>query len=123
MAATAAPAARSAATAARVRIWAQLPSLILLQLVDSSGGTAAARDPNGIDGPQQEESAPDGLSIVARRGALSFTTNSPDAEGYRVFASLAGAPAKAMHDDEDRQRRAARRSLPASRPTTRSRRS
>ena len=25
---------------------------------------------------------------------LSFTANSPEAEGYRVFASLAGAPAK-----------------------------
>ena len=81
----------------RVRIWAQIPSLILLQLVDTSGGTGGGTGiPNGIDGLQQEESAPTALSIVAKTGALSFTTNSPDAEGYRVFASLAGAPAKAI---------------------------
>ena len=96
MAATAAP-EPLAATAARVRIWAQIPSLILLQLVDTSGGTGGGTGiPNGIDGLQQEESAPTALSIVAKTGALSFTTNSPDAEGYRVFASLAGAPAKAI---------------------------
>ena len=65
--------------------------------VDTSGGTGGGTGtPNGIDGPQQEESAPTALSIVAKTGALSFTTNSPDAEGYRVFASLAGAPAKAI---------------------------
>jgi hypothetical protein len=74
----------------RVRIWAQLPSLILLQLVDSTGGTG---DPNGVDGPQVEEAAPTGLSISKTR-TLSFTTHAPDAEGYRVFASIGGAPAK-----------------------------
>ncbi len=31
-----------------------------------------------------------------RHSTLAFTTHSPDAEGYRVFASVAGAPAKAM---------------------------
>jgi hypothetical protein len=73
-----------------VRIWAQLPSLILLQLVDSTGG---AGDPNGVDGLQVEEAAPTGLSISKTR-MLSFTAHAPDAEGYRVFASIAGAPAK-----------------------------
>ena len=73
----------------RVRIWSQLPSLILLQLVDSTGGTG---DPNGADGPQIEEAAPTGLAISKTR-TLSFTTHSPDAEGYRVFQSIAGAPA------------------------------
>jgi hypothetical protein len=72
-----------------VRIWAQIPSLILLQLVDSAGGTG---DPNGTDGPQQEESAPTGLALSGT-GMLSFTSHSPDAEGYRVYASLAGQPA------------------------------
>jgi hypothetical protein len=76
----------------RVRVWAQLPSLILLQLVDSTGG---AGDPNGADGPQQEESAPTALSI-SKTLLLSFTAHAPEAEGYRVFASLAGAPAKAV---------------------------
>jgi hypothetical protein len=76
----------------RVRVWAQLPSLILLQLVDSPGG---AGDPNGVDGPQQEESAPTALTITKTR-TLSFTTHAPEAEGYRVFASVAGAPATAV---------------------------
>jgi hypothetical protein len=75
-----------------VRVWAQLPSLILLQLVDSTGGQGS---PNGIDGPQMEEAAPSGLAISKTR-VLSFATHAPDAEGYRVFASLAGAPAKAV---------------------------
>jgi hypothetical protein len=77
----------------RVRVWAQLPSMILLQLVDTTGGTGT---PNGIDGLQQEESAPTALTIATKTGTLAFTTNSPEAEGYRVFASLAGAPAKAI---------------------------
>jgi hypothetical protein len=73
-----------------VQVWAQAPSLILLQLVDSTGGTG---DPNGADGPQQDESAPTALSL-AKTGLLSFVSHSPEAEGFRVYASLAGAPAK-----------------------------
>ena len=88
----------------RVRVWSQLPSLILLQLVDSTGGTG---DPNGTDGPQQEESAPTALSIVTKTRTLSFTPHSPEAEGYRVFASLAGAPAKAIMTTKTERRRAA----------------
>ncbi len=76
----------------RVRVWSQVPSLILLQLVDSTGGTG---DPNGTDGPQQEESAPSGLAI-SKTGQLGFAGHSPEADGYRVFASLAGAPAKLL---------------------------
>jgi hypothetical protein len=76
----------------RVRVWAQLPSLILLQLVDSTGGQGV---PNGADGPQQDEAAPTGLSITKTQ-TLAFTPNAPDAEGYRVFASVAGAPAKLL---------------------------
>jgi hypothetical protein len=74
----------------RVRVWAQLPSLILLQLVDSTGGTG---DPNGADGPQQEEAAPSDLAI-SKTNTISFTTHAPDAEGYHLLMSLAGAPAK-----------------------------
>ena len=76
----------------RVRVWAQVPSLILLQLVDSTGGQGT---PNGTDGPQMDESAPTGLSIT-KTFTLAFTTHAPEAEGYRVFASVAGAPAKAI---------------------------
>jgi hypothetical protein len=73
----------------RVRVWAQLPSLILLQLVDSAGGQGT---PNGTDGPQMDEAAPTALSIT-KTHTLAFTANAPDAEGYRVFQSIAGAPA------------------------------
>jgi hypothetical protein len=76
----------------RVRVWAQAPSLMLLNLVDSTGG---AGDPNGADGAQQDESAPTGLAI-SKTGMLSFVPHAPEADGYRVFASLAGAPAKAV---------------------------
>jgi hypothetical protein len=76
----------------RVRVWAQLPSLILLQLVDSAGGSG---DPNGADGPQQDESAPTNFAI-SKTQTFSFTTHAPEADGYRVFQSLAGAPSKAI---------------------------
>jgi hypothetical protein len=76
----------------RVRVWAQVPSLILLQLVDSTGGQG---NPNGSDGAQLDESAPTDLSIT-KTFTLAFTPHAPDAEGYRVFASVAGAPAKLL---------------------------
>jgi hypothetical protein len=76
----------------RVRVWAQAPSLILLQLVDSTGGQGS---PNGSDGAQLDESAPSDLSIT-KTFTLAFTPHAPDAEGYRVFASVAGAPAKLL---------------------------
>ncbi|MDX6573301.1 MAG: hypothetical protein QOC86_2457 [Gaiellales bacterium] len=76
----------------RVRVWAQAPSLILLQLVDSTGGQG---NPNGSDGAQLDESAPSDLSIT-KTFTLAFTPHAPDAEGYRVFASVAGAPAKLL---------------------------
>jgi hypothetical protein len=73
----------------RVRVWAQLPSLILLLLVDSTGG---AGDPNGVDGAQSENAAPADFSISKTR-TVSFTPRAPDADGYRLFVSIAGAPA------------------------------
>jgi hypothetical protein len=76
----------------RVRVWAQVPSLFLLQLVDSTGGQGT---PNGTDGPQMDEAAPTALSIT-KTHTLAFTSNAPEAEGYRVFASVADAPAKAI---------------------------
>ena len=51
----------------RVRVWSQAPSLMLLQYVDSAGGSG---DPNGADGPQQEESAPTGFAVSKTRPAL-----------------------------------------------------
>jgi hypothetical protein len=76
----------------RVRVWSQLPSLILLQLVDSTGGTG---DPNGTDGAQQEESAPSNLTL-SKTGVLGFVTHSPDADGYHVFQTLPGAESKLL---------------------------
>jgi hypothetical protein len=73
----------------RVRVWAQQPSLILLQLVDSGGG---AGDPNGVDGPQSENAAPTTFTISKTR-TLAFSSRAPEAEGYRIFASVGGVAA------------------------------
>ena len=70
-------------------MWAQQPSLILLQLVDSGGGTG---DPNGADGPQSENAAPTTFTISKTR-TLAFSSRSPEAEGYRIFGSVNGAAA------------------------------
>ena len=91
----------------RVRVWAQLPSLILLQLVDSSGGQGA---PNGTDGPQLEEAAPTNLSITKTR-TLAFTANAPDAEGYRVREHRRRAGEGHPDDEGQRHRPAEGRGL------------
>ena len=107
VAATAAPASAGppgrGGDGGRVRVWSQLPSLILLQLVDSTGGTGT---PNGTDGPQQEESAPSNLTL-SKTGVLAFTPHSPDAEGFRVFQTLARRAGEAPADDEGGERHAA----------------
>ena len=77
-----------------MRVWSQLPSLILLQLVDSGGGTG---DPNGADGPQQEESAPTNLAISKTRMLVV----------HAAFARRRGLPGAG----ERRRRRRARRIL------------
>ena len=108
----------------RVRIWAQIPSLILLQLVDTSGGTGGGTGiPNGIDGLQQEESAPTALSIVAKTGALAVHDEFARRRGLPRLREPRRRARQGDHDDQDRQRRCCPRSPPASRPTTRSRRS
>jgi hypothetical protein len=71
-------------------VWSQQPSLILLQLVDSTGG---AGDPNGVDGPQTENAAPTTFTISTKTRALGFSSRAPEAEGYRIFTSVGGAAA------------------------------
>ena len=73
-----------------VRTWTQAPSLILLQLVDSPAAPAIRTAPTVRSRTNPRPRA----SRFFSTGTVSFTTHSPDAEGYRVFASLAGAPAK-----------------------------
>ena len=95
--------ADAAATAARVRVWSQLPSLILLQLVDSGGGTG---DPNGADGPQVEESAPTGSRALEDARALvghAFARR----RGLPVFDQPRRRPGQGAADDEGRLRAAA----------------
>ena len=70
----------------RVRVWAQQPSLILLQLVDSGGGTG---DPNGADGPQTENAAPTTFTISKTR-TLAFTLTVAGGRG-RIASSGASA--------------------------------
>ena len=87
----------------RVRVWAQAPSLILLQLVDSTGGTGT---PNGADGPQMDESAPTGLSI-----SKTYTSRVHDARPRRRGLPRVREPRRsagqARHDDQDQRRPAA----------------
>ncbi len=58
------------------------------QLVDSDGGDG---NPTGVGGPQSQDLAPTALVIDPATGVLSFTSQSPDAQLYRVLMSVAGA--------------------------------
>jgi hypothetical protein len=60
------------------------------KVVDSDGGDG---NPTGQAGPQRPNSSPTGLQQLG--GALSFTSQSPDAQGYRLLASVTGGPAQA----------------------------
>jgi hypothetical protein len=60
-----------------------------LRSVSTAGGSGA---PPGVDGAQLLDSGPTALSVDAT-GLLSFTSQSPYAEGYDVYQSIAGAPA------------------------------
>jgi hypothetical protein len=58
------------------------------EVVSSDGGDG---NPTGAAGHQQQDSSPSGLVVTPATGALSFTSNSPDAPHYRVLMSVDGA--------------------------------
>ncbi|MGO9751341.1 MAG: beta strand repeat-containing protein [Solirubrobacteraceae bacterium] len=59
------------------------------QLVDSDGGDG---NPTGVGGHQSQDLPPTALVIDPSTGVLGFTSQSPDAQLYRVMMSVAGAP-------------------------------
>ena len=62
------------------------------KLVTSDGGNG---NPTGNAGAQHQDTAPSGVTVDPLSGALSFTSNSPDAQGYQVLMS-AGTAAPAI---------------------------
>ncbi len=58
------------------------------QLVSSDGGDG---NPTGVAGNQQQDSSPSALTIDSATGLLSFTSQSPNAQRYRVLMSVGGA--------------------------------
>ena len=59
-----------------------------LRSISTAGGAGA---PPGVDGAQLQDSGPTGLSVDAT-GRLSFTSQSPAAQGFNILRSVAGAP-------------------------------
>ena len=90
-----------------------------LRSISTAGGSGV---PPGVDGAQLQDSGPTGLSIDAN-GLISFTSQSPSAEGFRVIRTLGDAITRRPHDARDGARRAARRSMSACRSPTRCRHS
>jgi hypothetical protein len=72
-----------------LHVWSEtgISSSSGLRAVSTSGGSGA---PPGLDGAQTQDSGPTGLAIDAT-GLLSFTSQSPDAEGYRIVQTLGDA--------------------------------
>jgi hypothetical protein len=73
-----------------VRAWSDTQLFSGLIVIDTSAGNGKV---NGVEGSQLLESAPSSLTVDPTTGQLTFTQNSPDAQGFRVFASVKGGPA------------------------------
>ena len=55
------------------------------QAVTSDGGNG---NPTGVAGAQHQDVAPSAVTVDPQSGALSFTSNSPDALGYQVLMAV-----------------------------------
>jgi hypothetical protein len=71
-----------------VHAWSETNIFGGLRSISTAGGGGA---PPGVDGAQLVDSAPSGPTVDAT-GLLSFTSNSPFAEGYNIYQSIGGAP-------------------------------
>jgi hypothetical protein len=89
------PTANQGGAGGAIRIWSDESILGAETRVDTTGGTGS---PNGPDGEKTQETSPTGLAVDPLSGALSFRTDSPHAQGYRVFRSLAGAAQEPVLD-------------------------
>ncbi len=72
-----------------VHAWSETPIFGGLRSISTAGGAGA---PPGVDGAQLQDSGPTGLSVDTT-GRLSFTSQSPAAQGFNILRSLAGAAA------------------------------
>jgi hypothetical protein len=76
-----------------VHAWSETNVFGGLRSVSTSGGSGA---PPGLDGAELQDSAPSGLAVDPATGLLSFTSQSPNAQGYQVLRSIAGAAATSI---------------------------
>ncbi len=77
-----------------VRVWSDEDPGDGRTTILTTGGTGV---PLGPDGARIVEMSPSGLTVDTE-GSLAFTSRSPDADGYRVFRSVNGAPVEAVVD-------------------------
>jgi hypothetical protein len=70
-----------------IHAWSETNIYNALRAISTAGGSGA---PPGVDGAQLEDSGPTGLAIDSS-GLLSFTSQSPSAEGYRVIQTIGDA--------------------------------
>jgi hypothetical protein len=75
-------------TGGAIWAWTNAPLFNDQQLVTSDGGNG---NPTGTAGSQHQDSSPTGVTVDPTTGKLSFTSQSPDASGYTVLRSEAGA--------------------------------
>jgi hypothetical protein len=70
-----------------IHAWSETRVTEALRAISTAGGGGS---PPGPDGAQLQDSGPTGL-LVDAAGLLSFTSQSPSAEGYRVVRTIADA--------------------------------
>jgi hypothetical protein len=70
-----------------VHAWSETNIFGTLRAISTAGGSGT---PPGIDGAELLDSGPTGLSVDST-GLLSFTSQSPSAEGYRVIQTIGDA--------------------------------
>jgi hypothetical protein len=81
-------------TGGEILAWTNAPIFNSQQLVSSDGGDG---NPTGTAGDQDQNSSPTAPTITAS-GALSFTSQSPQAQSYRVLMSVgSAAPVTALN--------------------------
>ncbi|MFL5828788.1 MAG: hypothetical protein ACJ76X_02625 [Solirubrobacteraceae bacterium] len=73
--------------------WTDAPLFDSQKVVVSDGGDG---NPVGPAGLQRQDSSPAALTLNPITGTLSFTPRSPDAQRYRLLASIAGAAPRAI---------------------------
>ena len=78
-----------------VNAWTDAPLFDDQRVVDTDGGDG---NPMGGSGAKTAELSPSAPAIDPATGVLSFTSRSPDAPGYRVLRSIAGAAPEPVLD-------------------------